>query len=530
MKVQAGLDRSSSPCPTHGCRRQRRYACRAGQARRLACASAPTPHQATDTVGPVRLPRGAQPRPLDRSAATGTGSLACIDCSKPTANPLACSESSACHSFSPPAAPPCALDLAAALPSVPAPPQPVTNVYHGDRGRGRLPVAGRGLRAGGARVDAPRRTSAPAPTSRGCRSAKASPSNSRNCAARSRPATTACRSAKAASSRCGSSRRRSSRCWSGCPRSRRRRCGGRCSIPTPITPTARPPWIGMCRRRMGGSWRSTLSEGGSEQGTLHFFEVDTGRKLADEIPRVQYPTGGGSAAWTADGSGIFYTRYPHQGERPEADLNFYQQVWFHRLGTPVAEDQYAIGKDFPRIAEIELEASEDGRWIAGHGGQRRRRRFRPLPARRRGRVAAADAVRGRRQAGEVWPRRRALPALAQGCAPRDRCCACRWTRPSWPRPLWPCPESRGVMQEFAPGRPRPVCRQPAGRPVRTALLPARQATAAPRFPSCPVSSVAGLRILARRRPGVWQRQLPGALCLVHLRPGRQRGRAAPRLP
>ena len=80
----------------------------------------------------------------------------------------------------------------------------------------------------------------------------------------------------------------------------------------------------------------TLSEGGSEQGTLHFFEVDTGRKLADEIPRVQYPTGGGSAAWTGDSTGIFYTRYPHQGERPEADINFYQQVWFHRLGTRAA--------------------------------------------------------------------------------------------------------------------------------------------------------------------------------------------------
>jgi prolyl oligopeptidase len=107
----------------------------------------------------------------------------------------------------------------------------------------------------------------------------------------------------------------------------------------------------------------SLSEGGSEQGTLHFFEVDTGRPLADEIPRVQFPTGGGSAAWTADGSGIFYTRYPHQGERPEEDLDFYQQVWFHRLGTPVADDQYVIGRGFPRIAEVALDASDDGQWI-----------------------------------------------------------------------------------------------------------------------------------------------------------------------
>lgn len=107
----------------------------------------------------------------------------------------------------------------------------------------------------------------------------------------------------------------------------------------------------------------SLSHGGSEQGTLHFFDADTGRELSDQIPRVQYPTGGGSAAWTADGAGILYTRYPHAGERAAADLNFYQQIWFHRLGTPVSEDRYELGKGFPRIAEIGLEASQDGQWI-----------------------------------------------------------------------------------------------------------------------------------------------------------------------
>jgi prolyl oligopeptidase len=107
----------------------------------------------------------------------------------------------------------------------------------------------------------------------------------------------------------------------------------------------------------------SLSQRGSEQGTLHFFDANTGAKLSDEIPRVQNPTAGGSAAWTADGRGILYTRFPHHGERPEGDLDFYQQVWFHRLGTPATEDKYEIGKDLPRIAEIALETSEDGKWI-----------------------------------------------------------------------------------------------------------------------------------------------------------------------
>ncbi len=117
-----------------------------------------------------------------------------------------------------------------------------------------------------------------------------------------------------------------------------------------------------------------LSENGSEEGTLHFYHTETGGHLPDRIARVQYPTGGGSAAWTADGSGVYYTRYPHKGEKPEADLNFYQQVYFHKLGTPATADEYSIGRKFPRIAEIQLEASHDGRLLIatvanGDGGE-----------------------------------------------------------------------------------------------------------------------------------------------------------------
>jgi prolyl oligopeptidase len=107
----------------------------------------------------------------------------------------------------------------------------------------------------------------------------------------------------------------------------------------------------------------SLSQGGSEDGTLHFYEAGTGKALPDAIAHVQYPTAGGSAAWNADGTGIYYTRFPRKGERPEADLNFYQQVYFHKLGTPDTKDTYSIGKDFPRIAEIILEGSRDGRYI-----------------------------------------------------------------------------------------------------------------------------------------------------------------------
>jgi prolyl oligopeptidase len=118
----------------------------------------------------------------------------------------------------------------------------------------------------------------------------------------------------------------------------------------------------------------SLSKDGTESGDVHLIDVATGKDHDETIPRVNGGTAGGSLAWNPDGSGFFYTRYPRTGERPAADLDFYQQVWFHKLGTPESADTYAMGNDLPRIAEVELVRSDDGKRILarvsnGDGGE-----------------------------------------------------------------------------------------------------------------------------------------------------------------
>jgi prolyl oligopeptidase len=118
----------------------------------------------------------------------------------------------------------------------------------------------------------------------------------------------------------------------------------------------------------------SLSFAGTEAGDVHVFDTATGRDFGDCVPRVNGGTAGGSLAWSADGGGFLYTRYPRPGERPPDELAFNVHVHWHALGSDPAFDPYEIGQEFPRIAEIRLESSRDGRFTLasvqkGDGGE-----------------------------------------------------------------------------------------------------------------------------------------------------------------
>ena len=130
-------------------------------------------------------------------------------------------------------------------------------------------------------------------------------------------------------------RRRTNRRWSCCRSTSTSARSGSCSIPRSSTRAARTTIDFYAPSYDGKHVALSLSKSGSEVGTAYVLDVATGKQLPDAVPRVMYPTAGGSIEWSADSQGFYYTRYPAPGERSEADQSFYQTVWFHRLGTPV---------------------------------------------------------------------------------------------------------------------------------------------------------------------------------------------------
>ncbi len=118
-----------------------------------------------------------------------------------------------------------------------------------------------------------------------------------------------------------------------------------------------------------------IQDGGSDWRTWRVMEIDSGRVLDEQIDWVKFS----GAEWTRDGKGFYYGRYgePEEGEQFQS-LNLNQQLFYHRIGTPQAED--ALVFDSPDNPEWGFGpiATEDGRYLiidVWKGTDRRNRVF-----------------------------------------------------------------------------------------------------------------------------------------------------------
>ena len=103
-----------------------------------------------------------------------------------------------------------------------------------------------------------------------------------------------------------------------------------------------------------------VAEAGSDWRTWKVLHVPTGKMLDDEIKWSKFA----GTAWTKDGKGFFYGRFPEPKEGQQfQSLNMNQKIYYHRVGTPQSDDVLVYERpDQPKWG-FNPQVSEDGKYL-----------------------------------------------------------------------------------------------------------------------------------------------------------------------
>jgi len=102
------------------------------------------------------------------------------------------------------------------------------------------------------------------------------------------------------------------------------------------------------------------SGSGSDWQEFRVRDVATKQDRGDHLKWIKFS----SAAWTHDGAGFFYSRYPEpaSGADPLLEVNRYQKVYYHRLGTEQSADRLIYERPDEPDWGFSVEVSADGRY------------------------------------------------------------------------------------------------------------------------------------------------------------------------
>ncbi|MBR8828077.1 MAG: S9 family peptidase [Gomphosphaeria aponina SAG 52.96 = DSM 107014] len=103
-----------------------------------------------------------------------------------------------------------------------------------------------------------------------------------------------------------------------------------------------------------------LSSSGSDWVEWKVRDVATGKDLSDHLQWVKFS----GASWRKDNLGFFYSRYdePNAATKLE-DVNYFQKLYYHRLGTPQAEDTLIYHRPDQKEWGFSGRVTEDGRYL-----------------------------------------------------------------------------------------------------------------------------------------------------------------------
>ncbi|MBL8959519.1 MAG: S9 family peptidase [Gemmatimonadetes bacterium] len=103
-----------------------------------------------------------------------------------------------------------------------------------------------------------------------------------------------------------------------------------------------------------------LAVGGADWEDIHIRRVRDGVDLPDTLRWVRFS----NLSWTRDGRGFFYSRFPARDSSTRlSDALEHHRLYYHRLGTPQAEDVLVFERPAQPQWFVHATTSEDGRYL-----------------------------------------------------------------------------------------------------------------------------------------------------------------------
>jgi len=103
-----------------------------------------------------------------------------------------------------------------------------------------------------------------------------------------------------------------------------------------------------------------LSTGGSDWIEYRVRDVATKEDKKDHLKWIKFS----GASWTKDNRGFFYSRYDEPNEKTQLEeVNYYQKLYYHRLGTSQAEDILIYHRPDQKEWGFDGSVTEDGRYL-----------------------------------------------------------------------------------------------------------------------------------------------------------------------
>jgi prolyl oligopeptidase len=102
-----------------------------------------------------------------------------------------------------------------------------------------------------------------------------------------------------------------------------------------------------------------IATSGSDWTEWHVRDIDTSKDLSDDLKWVKFS----GASWTKDNKGFYYSRYDEPKGAAMRDTNYFQKLYYHRLGTAQTEDKLIYERPDNKEMLFGGSVTDDGHYL-----------------------------------------------------------------------------------------------------------------------------------------------------------------------